>query len=176
MSFFRREPDRPQPPEPSRSGSPQVPRQTAAQSRVTLVAEGTRVTGEISGDTEVRVDGEVEGDLDLGARVVIGGSGVVRGSIQAQSVEVGGRVHGNVQGSDRVEVTSSGSLEGDISAPRVTIAEGAFFKGKVEMTGSPGGGRGERGRPSRSSGPSADATQTTESASAPEGDESGAKR
>lgn len=135
MSFFRREPDRPQPPEPRSSNPP--PRTSNPPNRVTLVAEGTTVTGEISGDTEVRVDGEVDGDLALGARVVIGGSGVVRGSIQARSVEVGGKVHGNVQGSDRVEVTSSGSLEGDISAPRVTIAEGAFFKGKVEMTGGP---------------------------------------
>lgn len=174
MSFFRREPDRPQPPEPSRSSNPQTPRQTSAPNRVTLVAEGTRVTGEISGDTEVRVDGEVKGDLALGARVVVGGSGVVRGSIQARSVEVGGKVHGNVQGSDRVEVTSSGSLEGDIAAPRVTIAEGAFFKGKVEMTGTPGGGQADRGRPSRQ--PAPQPAGPPKPGTGPESGDEGAKR
>ena len=52
-------------------------------------------------------------------------------------VRVSGRVTGNVAASDRVEVAASGILEGDIAAPRVVIAEGAFFKGRVEMRGNP---------------------------------------
>jgi len=50
-------------------------------------------------------------------------------------VRISGRVTGNVAATDRVEVAASGILEGDIAAPRIVIAEGAFFKGRVEMRG-----------------------------------------
>ena len=63
----------------------------------------------------------------------MGPEGVVTGPIEAPVVRIGGRVIGDVAASDRVEVSPSGSLEGDITAPRVVIAEGAFFKGKVAM-------------------------------------------
>ncbi len=99
------------------------------------IAEGTRISGQVSGSTELVIEGEIEGKIDVDSRVVIGGSGTVRGEIKARSVLAAGKVFGNVRGHERVEVGASGSLEGDISAPRVTIAEGAFFKGKVEMSG-----------------------------------------
>ncbi|MEA2690842.1 MAG: hypothetical protein QOJ16_229, partial [Acidobacteriota bacterium] len=76
------------------------------------------------------------------ATVVIGAEGVVRGPVSGRVVKVAGRVTGNVRGSDRVEVGPAATLEGDISAPRVVIAEGAFFKGKVEM-------QGEKSKPGR---------------------------
>jgi len=55
-------------------------------------------------------------------------------------VRIGGRVTGNVHGREKVEILPSGRLEGDVAAPRVVLAEGAFFKGKVEMTGGQGKG------------------------------------
>jgi len=106
---------------------------------MTRIAEGTRIEGEITGSTELLVEGEVTGTLRIEARAVVGSSGVVRGEIEARSVMVAGEVYGDVRGRERVEVGASGRIEGDISAPRVTIAEGAFFKGKVEM------GEGSRG-------------------------------
>ncbi|MGD2115577.1 MAG: polymer-forming cytoskeletal protein [Acidobacteriota bacterium] len=108
---------------------------------MTRISAGTKITGEISGDTELVVEGEVEGTLRVDARIVVGSSGAVRGEIEARSVLIAGEVFGDVRGGDRVEVGASGRLEGDISAPRVTIAEGAFFKGKVEMTGEAGRAR-----------------------------------
>ena len=80
--------------------------------------------------------------MRLDGRVVVGEKGGVKGEIDGRSVLVAGRVEGPVRGSERVEVGGTGRLEGDISAPRVTIAEGAFFKGKVEM-----GGQDERRKP-----------------------------
>lgn len=137
MSFFRRDAE-PEPPSatartpaPNPSSQPSASRERA----ITRVADGTKIVGEISGATELLVEGEVEGQIRVESRVVIGGSGVVRGQVVAASVLVAGAVHGNVRGTERVEVGSSGRLEGDIAAPRVTIAEGAFFKGKVEMGG-----------------------------------------
>jgi len=130
MSIFRRE----NAPMPSASpgGSSEV--STHAQKRrLTHIAPGTRVRGEISGPTELLIEGEIEGEVRVDSAVMIGTDGVVTGPISAPTVRVGGRVVGNVHATDRVEVAPSGSLEGDISAPRVVIAEGAFFKGRVEM-------------------------------------------
>jgi cytoskeletal protein CcmA (bactofilin family) len=103
------------------------------QRRITHIAPGTRIRGEITGPTELLVEGEVEGEIRVDAAVIVGGEGVVQGPITAQVVRIGGRVFGNVGAADRVEVAPSGTLEGDILAPRITIAEGAFFKGRVEM-------------------------------------------
>ena len=141
MAIFRREnegaglPSTPGVREPSGRGD--------ARARVTLIAAGTRITGEVSGPTEVHVEGEVDGDVRVDGTVVVGAEGKVKGEIRARTVRVGGKVAGNLRGSERVEVLPSGSTEGDISAPRVVIAEGAFFKGKVEMGGGPSGPAGQ---------------------------------
>ncbi len=133
MPIFRREAE-----EPAHAASPRQSSPAPGPSReraVSRVAEGTRISGQITGSTELLLEGELEGRIDLDARVVVGTSGVVRGEVTGRTVLVAGKVFGNVRGRERVEVGTSGSLEGDISAPRVTIAEGAFFKGKVEMSG-----------------------------------------
>jgi cytoskeletal protein CcmA (bactofilin family) len=106
---------------------------SAQRRRVTHIAAGSRIEGTLTGPTELLIEGEVDGEIRVESAVMIGTEGVVRGPISAQIVRVGGRVFGDVQAADRVEVAPSGGLEGDISAPRVVIAEGAFFKGRVDM-------------------------------------------
>ncbi|MEL7062078.1 MAG: polymer-forming cytoskeletal protein [Acidobacteriota bacterium] len=130
-----RQPARPEPtPAPTQARS-QPAREPVASGR-THIARGTKFEGLVTGNAELLVDGEIEGDIRLDAKVVVGEQGVVRGRIYAASVEVGGRVEGDVRGRERVQVLSSGRLEGDVTSPpeSVVIAEGAFFKGKVEMT------------------------------------------
>ena len=138
MSIFRRESDpSPAPSTPARPArpAPQKPaKQKSAPSGSTHIATGSKVVGEISGAADLVIDGVVEGEIRLESQVVVGPEGRVEGKIHARSVEVGGKVLGNVLGGERVEVLASGSLEGDVLSPRVVIAEGAFFKGKVEMT------------------------------------------
>lgn len=140
MSIFRRDSE-PAPPTPSMPASPAAPKKPAprpstppaASSAPTHIASGIRVVGQITGDAELVIDGQVDGEIDLDSRVVVGASGRVEGEIQARAIEVGGKVQGNVRGRERVEVLATGGLEGDVVSPRVVIAEGAFFKGKVEM-------------------------------------------
>jgi cytoskeletal protein CcmA (bactofilin family) len=115
------------------SPSPASSSSSAQRRRVTHIAAGSRVEGIVTGPTELLIEGEVDGEIRVDSAVMIGTEGVVRGPIAAQVVRVGGRVIGDVQASDRVEVAPSGGLEGDISAPRVVIAEGAFFKGRIDM-------------------------------------------
>ncbi len=138
MSIFRREPEpSPEPSAPVRPARPARPapaKQKSAPSGSTNIATGSKVVGEISGAADLLIDGVVEGEIHLESQVVIGTEGRVEGKIHARSVEVAGKVLGNVQGGERVEVLATGSLEGDVLSPRVVIAEGAFFKGKVEMT------------------------------------------
>lgn len=148
MSIFRRDSDRQSPvtptpapapapsqpqPQPKRSAPPPT-EQPQGQSHATRIATSSKFVGEISGEAELVIDGRVEGEIDLASRVVIGAKGHVKGQVRAKSVQVGGHIQGNVIGEERVEVLTSGKLEGDVLSPRVVIAEGAFFKGKVEMT------------------------------------------
>lgn len=133
MSIFNREkpPNNPAPtprPRPRERQSQDAKPRTA-----TYIAAGSKVTGEISGSAEVLVDGVFQGRLDLDSNVVVGREGRVKGEITARAVRVEGKVAGDVRGHERVEVMASGTLEGDISASRVVIAEGAFFKGRVDM-------------------------------------------
>ncbi len=137
MPIFRRDAEEPSHSVSSRQASPSAG--SARERPVSRIAEGTRISGQVTGSTELVLDGELDGKIDLDARVVVGPSGTVRGEIAGRSVLVAGKVFGNVRGRERVEVGTSGNLEGDISAPRVTIAEGAFFKGKVEMSGGAAG-------------------------------------
>jgi cytoskeletal protein CcmA (bactofilin family) len=143
MSIFRRETDEPRPaaagtanphasPAPAPERRPHAPSSPAA---TTHIAPGAKITGEVNGTSDLVVDGELEGQVRLESNVTIGAEGRVQGDIVARSVRIGGRVVGNVQGHEKVEILPSGRLEGDVAAPRVVLAEGAFFKGKVEMTG-----------------------------------------
>jgi cytoskeletal protein CcmA (bactofilin family) len=115
------------------SPAPSPSSSSAQRRRVTHIAAGSRVEGLLSGPTELLIEGEVDGEIRVESAVMIGTEGVVRGPIAAQVIRVGGKVIGNIQAVDRVEVAPSGSLEGDIAAPRVVIAEGAFFKGRIDM-------------------------------------------
>lgn len=110
-------------------GSPESSNSSQKQRRITHIAPGTRLRGEVSGPTELLVEGEVAGEIRVEEAVTVGADGVVNGPISAPVVRIGGRVVGNVHATDRVEISASGSLEGDIDAPRIAIAEGAFFKG-----------------------------------------------
>jgi cytoskeletal protein CcmA (bactofilin family) len=103
--------------------------------KATHITEGVKFKGEITGRAEIVIDGEVEGRIDVQAAVIVGANGQVDGDIFAKSVAVGGKVNGNVKAGETFELQASGRIEGDVTAPRVIIAEGAFFKGNVEMTG-----------------------------------------
>ena len=108
---------------------------TERRAATTHISAGSRVKGQITGTTDLMVEGEIEGKIELKNGVVVGSSGVVKGEIKARSVRVAGKVNGNVKGHEMIEILPSGTVEGDVSSPRVMIADGAFFKGNIEMNG-----------------------------------------
>ena len=131
MGLFGRDP------EPGKQPASAPPRDSGATAarQTTLVAPGSKITGAITGAADVVVEGELDGDLDLQNTAHIGVHGRVTGNVSARVVRIAGQVAGEVRGGERVEILGTGQLEGDVSAPRVVIAEGAFVKGKIEMTG-----------------------------------------
>jgi len=132
MALFGRESENH--PQPNATSSPR-PTAPSKGRRTTLIAAGATLVGEITGDTDVMIEGTVEGKVHPAQNVTVGADGVVRGEIKALNVRVAGRVQGNVRGKESVEILSTGSLEGDVSSPGMVIGDGAFFKGRVEMTG-----------------------------------------
>ncbi len=106
-----------------------------ASQQATTIAPGSKVKGSITGNAPLRIEGELDGRVLLDGLVTVARGGLLKGEIQAETVQVSGKVVGNVTGRERVEVLAGGSLEGDVTSPRFVIIEGAFFKGNVEMSG-----------------------------------------
>lgn len=98
------------------------------------IGQSIFINGELTGNEDLTIDGRVEGSISLkDHHLTIGKNGRIEAAIEAKSVKVDGQVNGNVRADERVEVSPSGSLTGDIVAPRIVIADGARFKGSVDM-------------------------------------------
>ena len=92
------------------------------------------IKGEVSGSESLYIDGRVEGSINLqGNRVTIGRNGAVNANINAREIVVIGKVKGNLNASDRVDIRNEGSLTGDVIAQRISIEDGAFFKGGIDI-------------------------------------------
>ena len=92
------------------------------------------IKGEVSGSESLYIDGKIEGSINLaGNRVTVGRNGQVAANISAREVVVLGKVRGNIQASDRVDIRNEGSLTGDVVAQRISIEDGAFFKGGIDI-------------------------------------------
>jgi cytoskeletal protein CcmA (bactofilin family) len=98
------------------------------------IGKGLFIKGEITGSESLFVDGKVEGSINLpGNRVTVGRNGQVAASITAREIVILGKVRGNAAASDRVDIRVEGSLTGDVSAARISIEDGAYFKGGIEL-------------------------------------------
>ena len=99
----------------------------------TVIGEGLVVEGDITGDEEIVINGTLRGRLTTTDAVTVGGTAVVGADITGASLSVAGQVTGDVTASERVDIQAGGKLVGDIKAARFTIADGASFKGNVDM-------------------------------------------
>lgn len=99
----------------------------------TVIGSSIVIDGEISGDEDLVIQGTVKGRISLKESLYVEGSGVVEADIETQNVEIAGRVTGNIVASDKVELKADCRVVGDVKAPRILIADGASFKGNVDM-------------------------------------------
>ncbi len=131
------------PPQPPISAAPTMhePTPATAPRNATLnsqeqatIGKSLVIKGEVTGSESLYIDGRVEGSINLpGNRVTVGRNGVVNANVNAREIVVVGKVKGNLLASDRVDIRNEGSLTGDVVAQRISIEDGAFFKGGIDI-------------------------------------------
>ncbi len=101
---------------------------------VVNIGKSVVIKGELNGSEDLTIEGHVEGKIELKDHVLtIGPNGKIKAAVFAKSVIVLGEVNGNVTASEKVDIRDGGAVDGDIVSPRVAIAEGAHFRGTVDM-------------------------------------------
>ena len=130
----REEPVQPvTPPVVGAIGSAPSDEKSSASANV-IIGKSIVVKGELRGSEDLTIEGQVEGKIALKQHVLtIGAHGRIRAQVFAKSVIVLGEVVGNIDATEKVAIRNEGSVEGDIKAPRVAIAEGAKFRGGIDM-------------------------------------------
>ena len=107
---------------------------------VVNIGKSVVIKGELNGSEDLTIEGHVEGKIELKDHVLtIGPNGRIKAAVFAKAVIVLGEVHGNVTASEKVDIRDNGAVDGDIVSPRVAIAEGAHFRGTVDMQKKSGG-------------------------------------
>jgi cytoskeletal protein CcmA (bactofilin family) len=124
-----------QPPAPSAVGAPPRPETShLLEKDIVNIGKSVVIKGELNGSEDLTIEGHVEGTIQLRDHVLtIGPNGRIKAQVFAKAVIVLGEVTGNVTASDKVDIRDNGSVDGDIVSPRVAIAEGAHFRGSVDM-------------------------------------------
>ena len=101
--------------------------------RITF-GESIHINGDLTGNEDLMIDGKLDGKIFLkDHKLTIGQNGHIEAEIQAKEVVVAGNLLGNITASYKVEVATTGSMRGDISAPQVILADGASFRGSIDM-------------------------------------------
>jgi len=115
------------------------PRRQQIERDVVNIGKSVVIKGELNGSEDLTIEGHVEGKIELKDHVLtIGPNGKIKAQVFAKSVIVLGEVNGNVTATEKVDIRDNGSVDGDIVSPRVAIAEGAHFRGSVDMQRKPG--------------------------------------
>lgn len=131
---------RPEPVPPRRDPAPaaQPVRDAAAPGSrsAAVIGASMKIKGEIRSQEELFVDGEVEGTLELRHALVVGPNGKVRANIKARDAIILGSVKGNVEVSGKIAIRDKGSLIGDIRTAGISIDDGAYFKGSIDIVRS----------------------------------------
>ncbi len=99
----------------------------------TIIGSGIVIDGEVTGDEPLTILGTVKGKIVIAGALTVESGANVEADVDALAVSVGGRLTGNVVARERVEVRAAGKMIGDVKAPRIVIADGASFKGNVDM-------------------------------------------
>jgi cytoskeletal protein CcmA (bactofilin family) len=98
------------------------------------IGKSVVIKGELNGSEDLTIEGQVEGKIELRQNVLtIGANGRIKAQVFAKAVIILGEVTGNVTATEKVDIRDNGSVDGDIAAPRVAIAEGAHFRGSIDM-------------------------------------------
>lgn len=126
---------------------PQSRRETGMESKnIVNIGQSVQIKGELAGNEDLTIEGMVDGKISLkDHNLTIGANGRITAEIHAKTVMIIGQVIGNITADDKVQLAETGSVQGDIRAPRVAIADGARFKGSIDMDRKSPGASGTQG-------------------------------
>ena len=98
------------------------------------IGKSVIIKGDLSGSEDLTIEGQVEGKIELRQNILtIGPNGRIKAAVFAKAVIVQGEVQGDITATERVDIRDAGSVDGDLSAPRIAIADGAHFRGSIDM-------------------------------------------
>jgi cytoskeletal protein CcmA (bactofilin family) len=111
----------------------------AARSRApATIGPSIQISGDVTGNEDVRIEGRVEGTVNLSDNVLtVGKEGQINATANARSIFVEGKVEGDLKADEQIVIQSSGNVRGNIIAPRVTLEDGCKFKGSIDMDVEP---------------------------------------
>jgi len=111
-----------------------IPEPITRTQSTSVIGSSITVKGDIQGDENLVIEGHVDGVVQLPANdLTIGVEGSVTANLSAKTIRIDGQIDGNIEGSELVTVSRTGKVKGDITAPRVTLEDGAQFKGSIDM-------------------------------------------
>ena len=99
----------------------------------TVIGQSIVISGEVEGNEDLIVQGTIQGKISLNSNLIVEPSGNIQADVSSQMVQINGALTGNITASEKVEIKEHGKMTGDIKAPRILIADGALFKGNVDM-------------------------------------------
>jgi len=126
-------------PEPAPKPAPSQAQPTNSTDNFTsrsaaVIGQTIQIKGTVTGNENLVIEGKVEGSVDLSQNdLTIGQSGQVTADLVAKTVKIDGQVTGDISGQEKVIVSKTGKVQGNITAPRVTLEDGAKFKGAIDM-------------------------------------------
>ena len=101
----------------------------------TLINEGCKITGMLTGNGDFLVNGEIDGECDVQGTITVAQNGVWQGTIKAETVIVSGQVEGDIVAAGSVEITPSAKITGTVTGEAIAVAEGAIVDGVMQTTG-----------------------------------------
>lgn len=102
-------------------------------SAMTFISDGTRITGDIKVEHDLRIEGHIKGTVEVGGMLVLGPTGKVEGDVTARSATLAGEIRGNLKGHDKIILEAKSLLVGDLVTRDLVINEGAVFQGNCSM-------------------------------------------
>lgn len=112
----------------------ETPKAPEVRGEMANIGKSVVIKGELSGSEDLYIDGQVEGSIELkGNRLMVGPNGRVKANVNARSASIQGKMEGNIRASDRVDLKQTAVVTGDIATQRISIEDGAYFRGGVDI-------------------------------------------
>lgn len=99
----------------------------------TLISSGTTLKGDISSNSDLRIDGTIQGNINCKSKIVIGATGVVEGDLEGNQADIVGKVNGNIKTKDLLQLRGECAVTGNIYAGKLQIEPTATFNGQCHM-------------------------------------------